>query len=468
MWYLEGIKIFIPFVMRGSSYFLNLTKEDPKEAQIASHRLMLRSCLVQRIAPGIYAWLPLGLRVLQKISAIVRQEQNRVGAVEVLAPTLQPSELWQESGRYDDYGQELLRFLDRHEKELLYGPTAEEVFTFLFRQHIKSYRQLPQMLYNIQWKFRDEIRPRFGVMRGREFLMKDTYSFDLTPEDANKSYEKMFSAYMATFRRLGLRAIPLRADTGPIGGDLSHEFHVMANTGESALYYDEALDAVLDKKGPINLQDVESFYAMADEKHNPHTCPIPKERLKENRGIEVGHIFYFGTKYSRPLKAFVSGPKGEDICVEMGSYGIGVSRLVGALIEAFHDDKGIRWPLGVSPFSMVVTSLKHQGPEKEGAEEFYKCWTEREKQRLGATQFHDVGPHHRDLLFYDLPQQSPGEILNSLDLLGFPYQIIFGKHWTSEGKVEIKHRLTSESVCLTLEESYDYLEKIFKDHEKNQ
>lgn len=453
--------------MRGSEYFLGLLRQDPKEAQIASHRLMLRSGLIQRISSGIYAWLPLGLRVLQKITAIVRQEQNRVGATEVLAPTLQPSELWLESGRYNDYGRELLRFLDRHEKELLYGPTAEEVFTLLFRSHIKSYKQLPQCLYNIQWKFRDEIRPRFGVMRGREFLMKDTYSFDLTPEEAKKSYEKMFSAYMATFRRLNLRAIPVRADTGPIGGDLSHEFHVMANTGESALYYDAALDEVLDQKQNITLDQVEKFYAMADEKHNIHTCPLPKERLKENRGIEVGHIFYFGKKYSEPLQAKVTGPQGEEILVEMGSYGIGVSRLVGAIIEAFHDDHGILWPKGVSPFSFVVTSLRQEGPEREGAKAFYEKWTQQEEQRLGH-DFYNVGPHHRDVLFYDLPE-SPGEILKSLDLMGFPYQVIFGKKWTTDQQVEIKNRFTGHVAYLSLEDTFNYLDKNLLDssHEKN-
>lgn len=422
--------------MRARRYFMATLKETPKEALIASHRLMLRAGMVQQITAGIYAWLPFGLRVLRKIEAIVRQEQNQAGAVEMLAPTLQPATLWQESGRYADYGKELLRVWDRHERELLYGPTAEEVFTLLFRTHIRSYKDLPQCLYNIQWKFRDEVRPRFGVMRGREFLMKDTYSFDLTQEGAKDSYARMFQAYMKTFARLGLQAIPVRASTGPIGGDLSHEFQIVTETGESTLYYDQAIDHGQRE----TLGDFHDLYAVADDQHDPATCPVPLEQLKITRGIEVGHIFYFGTKYSMPLGACVTHHSGDVRPVEMGSYGIGVSRLVGAIIEAFHDDKGIKWPISIAPYGVAVTAVGANPQTVAMAEHIYQTLQEK-----GA-----------DVFLYDL-EKSAGEKFAELDLMGFPFQIIVGGKWVQTGNVDIKNRSTGDTVSLPVDQIESFL-----------
>ena len=341
--------------MRLSEYFLPLLRENPSEAQIVSHRLMLRAGMIRQSSAGIYSWLPLGLRVLKKVEAIVREEQDRCGAQEILMPTIQPAELWRESGRYEDYGKEMLRIRDRHDREMLYGPTNEEQVTEIVRAAVKSYRDLPKMLYHIQWKFRDEVRPRFGVMRGREFLMKDAYSFDLDAAAAKRSYNKMFVAYLRTFARMGLKAIPMRADTGPIGGDLSHEFIILAETGESAVYCDRAwlatdiLAAEVDYAGDLEpvFRRWTGLYAATDEMHDPAACPLPPEDLVTARGIEVGHIFYFGDKYSRPMGATAALPDGGEAALEMGSYGIGVSRLVGALIEASHDDAGIIWPESV-------------------------------------------------------------------------------------------------------------------------
>src|SRR6478609_8408532 len=354
--------------MRLSRSFIPTMKETPAEAQIASHRLMLRAGLVRQTSAGIYAWLPLGYRVLRNIERIVREEQNAAGAQEILMPTIQPAELWRESGRYDDYGKEMLRFKDRHEREMLYGPTNEEQVTTIVRDAIKSYRDLPKNLYHIQWKFRDEVRPRFGVMRGREFLMKDNYSFDLDAKGAKHSYNKMFVAYLRTFARMGLKAIPMRADTGPIGGDLSHEFQILADTGESAVFCDRRwleTDILAAAEGLDYDSDLEPFfrhwtslYAATDEMHTPESCPIPQEQLVTARGIEVGHIFYFGKTYSKPMGAVVTGPNGEEVALEMGSYGIGVSRLVGALIEANHDDAGIIWPESVAPFRLGLINLR--------------------------------------------------------------------------------------------------------------
>src|SRR5712692_2190383 len=343
--------------VRHSQYFLPLLRENPSEAQIVSHGLMLRAGMIRQSSAGIYSWLPLGLRVLKRIEQIVREEQDRSGAQEILMPTIQPAELWRESGRYDDYGKEMLRIQDRHDREMLYGPTNEEQVTDIVRGAIRSYRDLPKNLYHIQWKFRDEVRPRFGVMRGREFLMKDNYSFDLDAAGAKHSYNKMFVAYLRSFARMGLKAIPMRADTGPIGGDLSHEFIILAETGESQVFCDRAwLDADILANEVDYAGDLEPFfakwtslYAAPDETPDPKA--IPSDRLVTARGIEVGHIFYFGTKYSKPMNAVVAGPNGEQIPVEMGSYGIGVSRLVGAIIEASHDEAGIIWPESVAPFT---------------------------------------------------------------------------------------------------------------------
>jgi prolyl-tRNA synthetase len=337
-----------------SRYLLPVMKETPADAQIISHQLMLRAGLVRQTAAGIYAWLPLGLRVLDRISDIVRREQNRAGAIELLMPTIQSAELWRQSGRYDAYGPEMLRFQDRGGREMLFGPTNEEMITAIFRDCVRSYRDLPRTLYHIQWKFRDEVRPRFGVMRGREFLMKDAYSFDMDEEGGRASYDAQFTAYLKTFAALGLRAVPVRAPTGPIGGDLSHEFHILADTGESEVFYDAALDEVdlADPDAPAKLR---GLYAMEAEEHEKVThCPVPAERLAKRRGIEVGHIFFFGTKYSAAMGMQVQAKDGSLVTPLMGSYGVGVSRLMGAIIEANHDANGIIWPEAVAPFTVEV------------------------------------------------------------------------------------------------------------------
>jgi prolyl-tRNA synthetase len=416
--------------MRLSAYFLPLLRENPSEAQIVSHRLMLRAGMIRQSSAGIYSWLPLGLRVLKKVEQIVREEQDASGALEVLMPTIQPAELWRESGRYDDYGKEMLRITDRHERAMLYGPTNEEQITDIFRHSIKSYRDLPKNLYHIQWKFRDEVRPRFGVMRGREFLMKDAYSFDVDKRAAVAAYFKMFVAYMKTFKRMGLTPIPVRADTGPIGGDLSHEFHVQADTGESELYFDS--DVVrLDENSidPASLtvqDDIAAWYAATDEKHDPteFETRVPEARRRHARGIEVGQIFYFGTKYSKPMGAVVAGPGGEPVAVEMGSYGIGVSRLVGAIIEARHDDAGIIWPQSVAPFRLGLVNLR-AGDARcvAAADDLYA--------KLGAAGIETL---------YDDRDESPGAKFAAMDLIGLPHQLVVGPRGLDKGVVEYRER----------------------------
>src|ERR1700759_4619313 len=354
--------------MRLSEYFLPLLRENPTEAQIVSHRLILPAGMFRQSSAGIYSWLPLGLRVLKKVERIVREEQDRAGALEILMPTVQPAELWRESGRYDDYGEEMLRIRDRHDREMLYGPTNEEVITAIVRDAIKSYRDLPKNLYHIQWKFRDEVRPRFGVMRGREFLMKDAYSFDLDAAGAKHSYNKMLVAYLRTFARMGLKAIPMRAETGPIGGDLSHEFIVLAETGESGVYCDSDVLNLpvpgdnVDYEGDLTpiIQQWTSVYAATEDVHDGARFDreVPVDKKLHTRGIEVGQIFYFGTKYSDSMKALVAGPDGAEVPIHGGSYGVGVSRLVGAIIEACHDDAGIKWPEAVAPFRAAILNLK--------------------------------------------------------------------------------------------------------------
>ncbi|MEC7305808.1 MAG: proline--tRNA ligase [Pseudomonadota bacterium] len=423
--------------MRLSQYFLPLLKETPKEAQIASHRLMLRAGMIQQSSAGIYSWLPLGKKVLDKIAQLVREEQDRAGAIEIMMPTIQPAELWQESGRYDDYGAEMLRIRDRHERDMLYGPTNEEQVTDIFRSHVRSYKALPLNLYHIQWKFRDEVRPRFGIMRGREFLMKDAYSFDIDADAARQSYNRMFVSYLKTFARMGLTAIPMEADTGPIGGDMSHEFIILAETGESGVYFHKDwldTDLVTSVDYSEDLQPVvdrfTSLYARADEKHDPDSCPVEEGDLMSLRGIEVGHIFYFGEKYSEPMGASVAGPDGSNIPVHMGSYGIGVSRLVGGIIEASHDDKGIIWPRAVAPFDVAVVNLK---PDDEActacAEELYA----------------NLGAAGGDPLMDDRDER-PGAKLASIDLIGIPWQIVIGPRGMANGVVEVKNRATGESV----------------------
>lgn len=425
--------------MRSSLFFYPTLRETPQEAQIASHRLMLRSGMISQVTSGIYTWLPLGLKVLQKISQIVREEQDKAGSLEVLMPTIQPAELWERSGRYHDYGKEMLRITDRHEREMLYGPTAEEVITEIFARFVKSYRDLPKRFYNIQWKFRDEIRPRFGVMRGREFLMKDNYSFDLTMEGAKASYQAMLEAYVKTFARMDLTAIPVRADSGAIGGNLSHEFQILAETGESEIFYDaeyEGLDV-----NSLTLERLQSLYAMADELHDPKTCPVPQERLKTARGIEVGHVFYFGTKYSVPLGAYVMGPDGKQIPVEMGSYGIGISRLVAAIIEAHHDEKGIKWPESVAPFKVGLLNLKVKDEAcTRLCEDLY------EKLLNAGVE-----------VLYDERDLGSGAKFADMDLIGLPWQIIIGPRSVSSGQCEVKNRKTGEKFELSFE---DALQKV--------
>ena len=423
--------------MRLSQYFLPLLKETPKEAQIASHRLMLRAGMIQQSSAGIYSWLPLGKKVLDKIADIVREEQNRAGALEIMMPTIQPAELWQESGRYDDYGAEMLRIKDRHDRDMLYGPTNEEQVTDIFRAHVRSYKALPLNLYHIQWKFRDEVRPRFGIMRGREFLMKDAYSFDSDAAGARAAYNRMFVSYLKTFARMGLTAIPMEADTGPIGGDMSHEFIILAETGESGVYfhkdwldadlvtqvnYDEDLQPVVDR--------FTSLYARADEKHDPETCPVAADELMSLRGIEVGHIFYFGEKYSAAMGASVTAPDGTNRPVHMGSYGIGVSRLVGGIIEASHDDRGIIWPRAVAPFDVAVVNLKAGDETCDScAEDLYA-----KLQAAGADPL------------YDDRDDRPGAKLAAIDLIGIPWQIVVGPRGMANGVVEVKNRRTGEAV----------------------
>ena len=437
--------------MRLSRYFLPILKETPSDAQIVSHQLMLRAGMIKQNGAGIYTWLPIGLRVLEKIEQIVREEQNRAGAIEVKFPTIQPADLWRESGRYDDYGKEMLRIVDRHDRDMLFGPTAEEMVTDLFRSYVKSYKQLPLNLYNIQWKFRDEVRPRFGVMRGREFLMKDAYSFDLDEAGARKAYYKMFCAYLNTFERLGVKAIPMRADTGPIGGDLSHEFIVLAETGESEVFCDQAL---LDMPAPgLDLDfdgDLEpefekrvARYAATEEMHDAARFEkeVPKSRRVSARGIEVGHIFTFGTKYSEPLKATVNGPESGEVAVHMGSYGIGVSRLIGAIIEASHDDKGVIWPESVAPFNAAVVNLR-QGDEACNA----ACEDAYEKLINAGLD-----------TLYDDRDERPGGKLSALELLGIPMAIVIGPRGLKNGVVEVKIRKTNTTEELSLEAAINKL-----------
>ncbi|MEC8095497.1 MAG: proline--tRNA ligase [Pseudomonadota bacterium] len=429
--------------MRLTDYFLPTLKEDPAEAQIVSHRLMLRAGMVRQSAAGIYSWLPLGLRVLRKIEAIVREEQNLAGAVEVLMPTLQPADIWRESGRYEDYGKEMLRITDRADRDLLYGPTNEELITQIFRDNVRSYKQLPCNLYHIQWKFRDEIRPRFGVMRGREFLMKDAYSFDIDEASARVAYQKMFVAYLRTFARLGLRALPMAADTGPIGGDLSHEFIILADTGESEVFchadllerpapeadYSADLDAVIT---PFT-----SLYARTDEKHEPEIfeAEVPADKQVTARGIEVGHIFYFGQKYSEPMQCRVAGADGREVAVYGGSYGIGVSRLVGGIIEACHDEDGIVWPWAVAPFQIGLINLKPgDARTDELSERLYKTLT------------------HKGLdVLYDNRDERAGAKFSDMDLIGLPWQAVIGPRGAVAGEIEVKNRKHGDKQTLDFE-----------------
>ena len=453
--------------MRSTRFFLPTLRENPAEAQIVSHRLMLRAGMVRQTAAGIYSWLPLGFRVLKNIERIVREEQDAAGCQEVLMPTIQSADLWKESGRYEAYGKEMLRIIDRHEREMLYGPTNEEVITDIFRASSKSYRDVPKLLYHIQWKFRDEVRPRFGVMRGREFLMKDAYSFDLDFAGAKRAYNKMFVCYLRTFARMGLKAIPMAADsgaiggdlshefiiladTGPIGGDLSHEFIILAETGESAVFCDKSfterdvLSMDIDYESDLEpiVKAWTTDYAATDEKHDAKRFEtLAADRRLEARGIEVGHIFYFGTKYSEPLKAQVQAQDGQNVTLHMGSYGIGVSRLVGAIIEASHDEHGIIWPEPVAPFHVGLISLKVDDPAtKTVCEDLYAKLTTAGIEVL-----------------YDDTDERAGAKFSAFDLIGLPWQLIVGPRGIAQGQVEIKNRKTGERQNLSAEAAVNLL-----------
>ena len=432
--------------MRLSNYFLPVSKEAPADASIVSHQLMLRTGMIRQNGAGIYSWLPLGLRVLKRIEQIVREEMDRSGAVEMLMPTLQQADLWRESGRYEAYGKEMLRIKDRHDREMLFGPTNEELITDVFRAYVKSYKQLPLNLYHQQWKFRDEVRPRFGVMRGREFLMKDAYSFDLTEEGARAAYRKMFCAYLNAFDRMGLTAIPMRADTGPIGGDLSHEFIILADTGESAVFCDRELLALgapgLDLDFNSDLVPVVEqrtrYYAATEEMHDAAAFDaLPEDRRVSARGIEVGHIFYFGTKYSAPMNAVVQGPDGQMVPVQMGSYGIGVSRLVGGIIEASHDENGIIWPDAVAPFPVGIINMRAGDAACEEA--CVSLYTQFAKAGIEA--------------LYDDTDDRAGAKFARMDLIGLPWQIVVGPKGLEKGVVELKRRKTGEKIEVSAEEA---------------
>jgi prolyl-tRNA synthetase len=446
--------------MRLSRYFLPVLRDVPKEAEIVSHRLMLRAGMIRQQASGLYSWLPFGYKALMKVQRIIEEEQNRSGAVELLMPTIQSAELWRESGRYDAYGKEMLRIQDRHEREFLYGPTNEEMITDIFRTYVKSYKDLPLNLYHIQWKFRDEVRPRFGTMRSREFLMKDAYSFDLTKEDAVRAYQRMFVAYLRTYARMGLTAIPMRADTGPIGGDLSHEFIILAETGESQVFcHRDLLEKPIpakdtDFRGDLNpiVDDWTSLYAATEEMVDmgEYEAQVPEEKRISARGIEVGHIFYFGTKYSEPMKASVTGPDGKETIVHMGSYGIGLTRLLPAIIEASHDDAGIIWPVSVAPFEAVLINLKAGDAACDAAcDALYG-----ELQAAGL-----------DMLYDDRDQPAGGKFATA-DLVGIPYQIILGPRGLKSGEAEIKHRKTGERETLPIAAAVERLRSLIEPQRK--
>ena len=433
--------------MRLSQYFMPILRDDPKEAEIVSHKLMLRAGMIRQEAAGSYSWLPLGFRVLKKIEQIVREEQNRAGAIEVLMPTIQSATLWRKSGRYDAYGKEMLRIKDRHDRDMLYGPTNEEMITDIFRQGVQSYKDMPRNLYHIQWKFRDEVRPRFGVMRGREFLMKDAYSFDVSREAGQHSYNKMFVSYLRTFARMGLKAVPMRAETGPIGGKDSHEFLILAETGESQVFFDKdfydmdwnAFDIDYDDVGAVAkvVADFTSKYAATDDKHDQAEFQraVPEGRRLSGRGIEVGHIFFFGSKYSEPLDCQVQGPDGKKVFVQSGSYGIGVSRLVGGIIEASHDAQGIIWPEPVAPFKVGLINLKAGDAETDAA---------------SVKIYRDLEAKGVEVL-YDDRDDRPGAKFTAMDLIGLPWQVLVGPRGLKDGIAEVKNRKTGARENVALE-----------------
>ena len=432
--------------MKLTNYFLPVLKETPADAEIVSHKYMLRAGMISQSSSGIYSWLPIGLKVLKKIEKIVREEQDAAGANEILMPTIQPADIWKESGRYEDYGKEMLRINDRQDREMLYGPTNEEQVTDIFRRSIKSYKELPSLLYHIQWKFRDELRPRFGIMRGREFLMKDAYSFDLDMDTSRMSYNKFFVCYLKTFERLGLKAIPMAAETGPIGGDMSHEFVIISDTGESDIYFDKRIldlkniDENLDYSNDLSpiVSSYQDFYAAADDKHSEENFNknVPKEFKSNTKGIEVGHIFNFSSKYSEPMKANVLNSDGKSVPVHMGSYGIGISRLVGAIIESSHDERGIIWPSAVAPFAVGLINLKVKDTDaKSMCEDLYQTLINAGIETL-----------------YDNKDDSAGAKFSRMDLIGIPKQIIFGNNSIKDSTVEIKDRKSGQIDVVNINE----------------
>ncbi|WP_417588470.1 proline--tRNA ligase [Pararhodobacter oceanensis] len=445
--------------MRLSRYFLPVLKENPAEAQIVSHRLMLRAGMIKQQTAGIYSWLPLGFKVLKRIEQIVHEEQERAGHIALLMPTLQPADLWRESGRYEDYGQEMLRIKDRHGRDMLYGPTNEEMITDIFRSHVGSYKDLPLTLYHVQWKFRDEVRPRFGVMRGREFYMKDGYTFDVDKASALHAYNRHMVAYLRTYERMGLTAIPMRADSGPIGGDDTHEFLVLAETGESEVFYDQAVTELtlgeravdFDNRDEVAAicEEFTTLYARTDETHDAALFEaVPEDRRRVGRGIEVGQIFYFGTKYSEAMGATVVTQDGNRVPVEMGSHGIGVSRLLGAIIEASHDDKGIIWPEGVTPFHAGIVNLKQGDAEADAAcESLYKALAGAGLEAL-----------------YDDRSERAGAKFATMDLIGLPWRITIGPRGLAKGVVELTSRRSGESVEMSPEAAVARLVEIYAEH----
>jgi prolyl-tRNA synthetase len=444
--------------MRLTRYFLPVLKETPAEAQIVSHRLMLRAGMIRQASAGIYSWLPLGYKVLRNIEAIVHEEQQRAGAIPVLMPTIQSADLWRESGRYDAYGPEMLRIKDRHGRDMLYGPTNEEQITEIFQAYCGSYRDVPKNLYHIQWKFRDEVRPRFGIMRGREFLMKDAYSFDLDRAGATHSYNQMLVAYLRTFERMGLKAVPMRAESGPIGGDLAHEFLILAETGESEVFLDRDLveltlgEREIDYDDAAQLQGIfdqwNGSYARTDDTHDEDLfqTQVPESRRVTARGIEVGHIFYFGTKYSEPLGALVTTPEGDKVPVHSGSYGIGVSRLVGAIIEASHDDKGIIWPESVTPFQVGLVNLKQGDDETDAACEAI---------------YADLCKRGLDVLYDDRDMRAGGKFA-TMELIGLPWRITVGPRGLKSGTVELTSRRSGATEELSPEASAERMAQVYQ------
>jgi len=430
--------------MRLKNFFLKTKKETPSGAELISHKLMIRTSMIEQTTSGIYTWLPLGLKVLKKIESIVRKVHDEYGCQEILMPTIQQSDIWKKSGRYKDYGPEMLKFLDRNKKELLYGPTNEELITNIFKCYINSYKDLPKNLYQIQWKFRDEIRPRFGVMRCREFLMKDNYSFDLTREDAENSYNNMFKCYLKIFQRMGLRAIPVKADSGAIGGDMSHEFHIITNSGDTKIICDKKIDTIKNLASDTSYESLRNIFSVTDEKFNEKECKINKNDLVVKKGIEVGHIFFFGTKYSSSLGAYVLDKKGKKVNVEMGSYGIGISRLVAAIIESSYDQSGIIWPKEVSPFDVCLINLNSK---------------DKKLSKISDNLYLTLKKNEKDVL-YDDTFDSPGNKFANMDLIGIPYQIIIGIKNIENNKIEVKDRKRQKIIKVDLKNINQILKQL--------